>query len=87
MIAKSKSQNIKKFICGKRDFETAYESAADQGHASQCYKKLHAFRNYISDLDTEKTLWDLDKGVQDKCVFELNKIHKKTEKLHKKLSG
>jgi hypothetical protein len=86
VIAKSKVQNIRKFVKGERDFETAFESASDQGLSSQCYNKLYAFRNYICDLDTEKAILDLEAGILDKCLFEIKKIHKRTENLQKKLN-
>jgi hypothetical protein len=87
VIARSNHKNVKKFAEGERDFDTALSSASDQGLLLDCFKKIHAFKNFICDLDTEKTLLDLDTTQQDKCLYEIKKIAKKVESLQKKLSG
>jgi hypothetical protein len=86
LIAKSNVKNKKKFVCGERDFETAYNSASEQGFGYDCFKKLNTFRLYICDLDTEKALVEQVENIQKKCLFEIKKIHHRLDKLHKRLS-
>jgi len=85
VIAKSNDKNKKKFVSKERDFDTAFHSAIDQGCINNCLKKLEAFRSFIKDLDTEKTLLNQDQNILNKCKYEIKKIKKRIDKIHEKL--
>ncbi len=87
VIARSNLRNRKKFVTGERNFEQAYEAAANQGVGSNCFDKLHSFRKFICDLDTEKKLAKYEKCIQGKCHYELKKIQSRAAHLERRLKS
>lgn len=85
VILASKQKTIQKFLSGERDFKQSYDAAVEQGHSDSCYKTLHKFRSWIVEHETEEDLMALSKEIRDKCVFEINRIHKRIDKLLEKL--
>lgn len=85
VVLHAKPKTVEKFIEGEKSFEESYHAAVDQGHSDASYKRLHAFRNWIVDIDAEEDLLNLTPEVRTKCLYELNKIHKRVEKLVERL--
>ncbi|MBT0664503.1 ParB N-terminal domain-containing protein [Geobacter pelophilus] len=86
VILAAKPRTINKFLSGEKDFKQSYDAAVDQGHSDGCYKTLHKFRSWIVEHETEEDLLSLSKEIRDKCIFEINRIHKRIEKLIEKLN-
>lgn len=85
VILTAKQKTVEKFINGESTFDDSYQAALDQGHSETCYKRLHSFRRWIVDIETETELLGLTAEIRMKCLFELNKIHKRIEKLNERL--
>lgn len=85
VILSAKQKTISKFLSGEKDFKQSYDAAVEQGHSDGCYKTLHKFRTWIVEHETEEDLMALSKEIRDKCMFEINRIHKRAEKLIEKL--
>lgn len=85
VILSAKPRTINRFLSGEKDFKQSYDAAVEQGHSDGCYKTLHKFRSWIVEHETEEDLLALSKEIRDKCVFEINRIHKRIEKLLEKL--
>jgi hypothetical protein len=74
------AKNLKRFVEGKIDFETAHSNAMDAGGGNAEYKRLHSFRQWLAKTDTEKDLVDTrEKNIRDKIEFELDKIEKRSK--------
>jgi hypothetical protein len=77
------ARNLKRFVEGKVDFEEAHSNAMDAGGGNAEYKRLHAFRQWISKADTEKDLTETkEKNIRDRITFELGRIEKRAKQLH-----
>ncbi len=86
VILAAKPRTIQKFLSSEKDFKLSYDAAVEQGHSDGCYKTLHKFRSWIVEHETEEDLMALSKEIKDKCVFEINRIHKRLDKLLDKLA-
>jgi hypothetical protein len=76
-------RNLKRFVEGKIDFEEAHSHAMDAGGGNAEYKRLHAFRQWISKVEIEKDLTETkEKNIRDKITFELGRIEKRAKQLH-----
>ena len=77
------AKNLKRFAEGKIDFEEAHGNAMDAGGGNADYKRLNAFRQWVSKADTETDLTETkEKNVRDRITFELGRIEKRTKQLH-----
>jgi len=85
VVAMAKEKILKRFVEGEKTLYQSYDSASDQGTNDSCFKKLHAFRGWIVDKDTEETIMELHKELKEKCIFELKKIDQHAEILVKKI--
>ncbi len=84
VIAAAKPKTVSQFINGQKNFEEAFQSANDQGVNDVCLRKLHAFRNWIVESDTEENIAELKREVKERCLFELRKILQRTTHLIKR---
>ncbi|MCE1226908.1 MAG: ParB N-terminal domain-containing protein [Geobacteraceae bacterium] len=85
VILGAKPKTIMKFLSGEKNFKQTFEAAEEQGHSDGCYKTLHKFRSWIVEAETEDELLALSEEIRAKCIFEINKIHKRIEKMLEKL--
>ena len=85
VILSSKPKLINKFISGEKNFEESYMAATEHGNSDTYYRRLHAFRSWIVDSDTEEGLIGLRPELKEKCEFELKKISVKLSNLLKKI--
>lgn len=81
VILTAKQKTISRFLSGEKNFHQSYEAAEEQGHTDTCFKKLHSFRSWVVETDTEDELGRLPKDLRDKCLFEVKLIQKRSEKL------
>lgn len=85
VVLNAKPKTVDKFLTEERTFEETFKAAVDQGHNDSCYKRLHSFRNWVVDIETEEELLCTTDEIRTKCIYELNKIHKRIEKLAERL--
>lgn len=85
VIAEAGGKTVDRYLSGKYSFEESYENARDRGAGNEIYNRLKKFKEWIVKSATEEDLQELKGEVRNKCTFELGKITKKTDQLHKKL--
>ena len=84
-IVSAGGKTLNRFLSGKKDFEQSYQIAIEQGAGNVGLKKLTQFRLWISDPEVEDDLCDLTGEPENKCVYELKKIHSSVERVLSKL--
>ena len=86
-IAEAGGKTLKKFVNEQVSFKKSVERADNTGKTDSYYKKLNTFRLWIIKNETKSELayLDSDDPLLKKCLFEIKKIHKRTEELIKKL--
>jgi hypothetical protein len=83
VICTGPARTLKKFVEGKIDFDDAHTVAFESGGENPGYKKLHRFRAWLGDPDTEKELAEAAPHVLDKIQYELAQIERIARKLKK----
>lgn len=84
-IVEASGKTLDRYITGKYSFDESFEHARDRGAGNEIYSRLKKFKEWIVKSATEDDLLELKGEVRHKCVFELEKIRKKVEQIHKKL--
>lgn len=74
VICKASPRVRAKFASGKLDLQEAYEAAHEAGGGHGPYQRLHKFRVWIADQDTQDQITSLDGSVREKVDFELKKL-------------
>ena len=85
VIAEAGGKTVDRYVSGKYSFEESYERAKDGGAGNEIYGRLKKFKEWIAKAATEDDLLELHGELKNKCAFELGKIAKKADQLHKKL--
>jgi hypothetical protein len=84
-IIESGDKNLKKFADGNVDFEDAVEKAEEKGVGENYFKHLSKFRNWVTDLDVENELAELEGEQKSNCLYEIRKIYRSVSKIKNKL--
>jgi hypothetical protein len=87
VIAEAGGKTLDRYVSGKYTFEESFENARDRGAGNEIYSRLKKFKEWIVKTATEEDILELDGEVRKKSAFELEKIRKKTEQIHKKLES
>ena len=72
---------MKDYISEKLTLDESYERVIDGGAGNVIYQKLHRFRDWCAQEVIEEDLKELDVQTSRKCIFEINKIHKRMQQL------
>jgi hypothetical protein len=75
---------LKRFAEGKLPLDKSYERALDSGADNAPYKKTAAFRKWITETDMDSLLANSPQKVQDKLLYEFDKIGNRIAYLKKK---
>lgn len=84
VIAAAKPKTLAQMINGQKTFDECYQSASDQGVNEACLRKLHSFRIWLVESETEENIGELKKELKEKCLFELKKISQRATHLVQK---
>lgn len=74
VICKASPRIRARFASGKLDLHKAYEAAKEAGGGHGTYQRLHKFRVWMADQDTQDQIANLDAGLRDRVEFELRKL-------------
>ena len=80
---KNGNKLVAKFLENKNTLERCYESAIARGAGNGMLIKLSAFKEYISDIDIESVLKEMEDAQKKKCLYELKKISQAANNLMK----
>ncbi len=84
VIVAAKPKTLSQLITGQKNFDECFQSANDQGVNEVCLRKLHSFRSWLVESDTEENIGELKKEFKEKCLFELKKISQRATHLLQK---
>ncbi len=79
-------KTLHKFASKAVDFEDSLQSAADRGAGDHAFQRLKKFRDWIVEEESEQDLLELAGDAKKRCIFELEKIKKRTESLLLKIN-
>ena len=84
-ICEAGGKTLHKFATGASDFEDSVTSAERRGAGDTAYQRLKKFRDWTANDNVEEELLELSGEARKRCIFELDKIKKRTEFLLNKL--
>uniref|UniRef100_M4C609 Uncharacterized protein n=1 Tax=Hyaloperonospora arabidopsidis (strain Emoy2) TaxID=559515 RepID=M4C609_HYAAE len=85
-ICDAGGKTLHKFAHKQMDFEDSLQAAEHRGVGDQAFQRLKKFRDWIVDINTETDLSELNGDAKKRCIFELEKIRKKTDSIIIKLT-
>ncbi len=81
LLEAAKKRTVRKFLRGELDLEAAVDAALASGGTGHVYKKLHRFRMWLAQEETEKAVSSAQGPAKDKITYELKKIYRGSKKL------
>lgn len=82
-IARIGGKVFRAYMKNSKSLDECYEKAIEHTEDSALWKALNKFRVKIGDLDTKKSLRNMDEEPRKKCKYELKKIKQSVDKLLK----
>ena len=76
---------LKKFVNGTVCFDDAHDDAVEAGGDSSALKRITAFRKWLVSDKADQAFQRAHGQARDKVVFELTKIHSRSNALKTKL--
>jgi ParB-like nuclease domain len=86
-ICEAGGKTLNRFVNGQTDFEESVQIAEHRGANDHMYLRLKKFRSWIAEDDAEEDLQELKGDARKRCIFELDKIKKRTDSLLNKLKN
>jgi hypothetical protein len=77
---------LRRYAEGKITLDEAYARAIDSGADSVPYKKVSAFRRWITETEIEATVAASPQRIRDKLLYELDKVAVRIAAIRKKYS-
>lgn len=84
-ICHAGGKTLHRFATGASDFEDSVKSAERRGVGDTAYQRLKKFRDWTAKDTAEEELLELKGEARNRCIFELDKIKKRSELLLSKL--
>ena len=84
-LALAKKNLIDKIVSGEVDIYDAVERVEESGNADSTYRRLKRFRDWLVAGETKAAIEEASESAQQKIVFELKQIAKRTQQQLKRL--
>lgn len=82
-LASAPKKTVKRFIAGEINLDEAVELADRSGGTDSTYQKLHRFRKWLVQPETEEGILNSTGSAGDKIRFEVGKLHTNFRRLDK----
>ena len=85
-LASAPKKVVRKFLDGHIDLDEAADLADQSGGTDATYQKLHRFRRWLVQDETETEILNAKGSARDKIKFELGKLHTGFQRLSRIIS-
>lgn len=86
-ICEAGGKTLHRFASGQSDFLDSVISAESRGANDYAFQRLKKFRDWIAEDVAEEDLLELKGDAKKRCIFELEKIKKRSDSLLNKLKN